>query len=473
MSTRFGVTFAITALAWFVFAVDRLVVITMLPVLVEQLGASLEELQWTVNAFTLTFAVLLPTGAALGDRFGRRRMFCVGIAVFTVGSVLAALAPTASALVLARAVQGLGGAIYVPLTLTILVAATPPARRGAAIGAWGGLGSLGAALGPVTGGALAQAVGWHAVFWMNVPLGVALVVLAHRHLVESHGPRGQLDLYGVALSSAGLLGIVWGVIRGGAAGWTQPDVVLALTVGVVALGGFVAWERRAPAPMVPMRFFTSRAFATANLASLVFYAGAFGAVFLFSQLLQQGLGSTPLQAGLQTLPLITAPVLLAPAGGVLCDRFGTRPVLVAAAALEAAGLAWLAVVVEPGVAYGPLVPGLLLIGAGTALFFAPVSAASLAAVRASEHGQASGTATAVRELAIVLGVAILGSVFAAGGGHHSPTAVVDGFLAAVTVGVVLAAAAVLAALALPRATEVRDDEPAQAQTLQVSGSSPR
>ncbi len=167
MSTRFGVTFAITALAWFVFAVDRLVVITMLPVLVEQLGASLEELQWTVNAFTLTFAVLLPTGAALGDRFGRRRMFCVGIAVFTVGSVLAALAPTASALVLARAVQGLGGAIYVPLTLTILVAATPPARRGAAIGAWGGLGSLGAALGPVTGGALAQAVGWHAVFWMK------------------------------------------------------------------------------------------------------------------------------------------------------------------------------------------------------------------------------------------------------------------------------------------------------------------
>jgi EmrB/QacA subfamily drug resistance transporter len=426
--------------------------------------ASLEELQWTVNAFTLTFAVLLPTGAALGDRFGRRRMFCVGTAVFTVGSVLAALAPTAGALLLARAVQGLGGAIYVPLALTILVAATPPARRGAAIGAWGGLGSLGAALGPVTGGALAQMVGWHAVFWMNVPLGVVLVVLAHRHLDESYGPRGQLDVYGVALSSAGLFGLVWGVIRGGAAGWAQPDVVLALMVGVVALGGFVAWERRAPAPMVPMRFFTFRAFATASVASLVFYAGAFGAVFLLAQLLQQGLGSTPLQAGLQTLPLIIAPVLLAPAGGVLCDRFGTRPVLVVAAGLEAAGLAWLAVVVEPGVAYGPLVPGLVLMGAGTALFFAPVSAASLAAVRPSEHGQASGTATAVRELAIVVGVATLGSVFAAGGGHHSATAVVNGFLAAVTAGAVLAASAVLAALALPRATSVRDDEPAQPQS---------
>lgn len=454
MRPHFRTTFVITTLAWFVFAVDRLVVLTMLPVLSDELGASAEQLAWTVDAFTLTFAVLLPTGAALGDRFGRRRVFVAGVAVFTLGSALAALAPTASALVAARAVQGLGGALYVPVTMTILVGATPPARRGAALGLWGGLGSVGAAAGPVVGGALTQAAGWQAVFWLVVPLGAVAAVAGHRYLAESHGPHGRLDLPGIALSSTGLLGLVWGVIRGGTAGWTHPTVLLALAGGALALAGFVAWERRAPAPMVSVRLFAARRFGTANLASLLFYAGAFGVLFLLAPLLQRGLGATPWEAGLRTLPLAIAPVLLAPVGGLLGDRFGTRPVLLLAAVLETVGLVWFAafaaVAAGGTVGYGALVPALVLIGSGTALFFAPVSAASLAAVPPGQHGAASGTATAVREVGIVLGVAVLGTVFGHRAGDGTGAPVAAAAAGAATLGAALAAAAVLVALTMPR-----------------------
>jgi EmrB/QacA subfamily drug resistance transporter len=447
--SRLGWTFAITSLALFAFTLDRLVVAVALPAIRNDLGAQVSGLEWTVNAYTLSFAVLLLTGGALGDRFGRRRMFTAGVAVFTTGSAAAALAPTIGTLVAARAVQGAGGALFVPLTLTMLAGVTPPARRGAVLGAWGGIGGLGAALGPLAGGALAGSAGWRAIFWLNVPVGLVLMVLGPLRLEKTRGPRRSLDLAGVVLGSAGLSGVVWAVIRASDAGWASTGVRLALGGGVVLLVLFVMWETRTPAPMLPMRFFRHRAFASGALACLLMYAALFGALFLISQLLQAGLGASPLQAGLRMLPMAVMPMLLAPAGGVLTDRIGFRPLMICGLAAEAAGLGWLAAVVTPAVSYGAIVPPLLLAGAGSALFFAPVTSAMLSSVTPEEQGQASGAATAIRELAAVLGVAVLSLAFTRHGGYASRPDFVRGFVPAMWLATGLAAAGVLAAATLP------------------------
>jgi EmrB/QacA subfamily drug resistance transporter len=446
---RFGWTFAITSLAWFLFALDRLVVTTALPVIGADLGADLAGAEWTVSAYTLSFAVLLLAGAALGDRFGRRRMFAIGMALFSVGSAAAALAPTTATLVAARVVQGAGGAIFAPVSLTLLSAATPADCRGAVFGAWGGIGGVGAAVGPVLGGGLTGWVGWQWIFWLNVPLGLVLALLARLCLGESHGPHGRLDLAGVALSGAGLFGVVWAVIRAGSEGWARPDVLAALGLGALALVLFVAWELRAPAPLLPMRFFRSRAFAVANLAALLMYAALFGALFLVTQLLQTGLGASPLEAGLRMLPMVAMPMLLAPAGGALSDRWGTRRLMVLGVSLVSAGLAWLAAVTSPDVAYVLLIPAMIMMGGGSALFFAPVAAAVLGAVAPDEQGQASGIATVVREVAVVLGVAVLAAVFAAHGDLGSSARFIAGVVPALWLAAALASAGVLVALALP------------------------
>jgi EmrB/QacA subfamily drug resistance transporter len=452
MDSRLRWTFAITSLALFVFTLDRLVVATALPSIRADLGAQVASLEWTVNAYTLSFAVLLLTGGALGDRFGRRRMFTIGVAVFTAGSAAAALAPTISALVAARAVQGVGGALFTPLTLTMLSAVTPSERRGAVLGAWGGVGGLGAALGPLAGGALAGGVGWRAIFWLNVPLGLALMPLGRLRLTESYGSRRRLDLAGVVLGSAGLFGVVWAVIRAGAAGWASIEVSVPLSGGAALLVLFVVWETRTPAPMLPMRFFRSRVFAAGAVASLMMYAALFGALFLITQLLQAGLGATPLQAGLRTLPMAVMPFLLAPAGGYLTDRIGFRPLMIGGLAMMSVALGWLAAEVTPDVSYGLLVPPLVLAGAGTAVFFAPLATAMLSAVAPEEQGQASGAATAIRELAAVFGVAVLGLVFAGHGGYASHADFVRGFGPAIWLAAGLAGVGVLAAVALPRGT---------------------
>jgi EmrB/QacA subfamily drug resistance transporter len=446
----FGWTFAVTSSAWFVFALDRLVVTTALPVIRTDLGADLAGAEWTVSAYTLTFAVLLLAGSAMGERFGRRRMFAVGMALFTAGSAAAALAPTIGTLVAARAVQGVGGAIFAPLSLTMLSAATPPGRRGAVLGAWGGIGGLGAAVGPLLGGGLTTWVGWQWIFWINVPLGLALVPLAMLRLRESHGPHRTLDLRGVALSGAGLLGIVWAVIRAGSVGWARAEVLAGLVAGALALTLFVASQLRTPTPMLPMRLFRSRAFTAANVTALLMYASLFGALFLVTQLFQTGLGDSSLEAGLHMLPMVVLPMLLAPVGGVLADRWGVRPMMILGVALVALGLAWMATVAAPDLPYGALIPALIMMGGGSALFFAPVAAAVLAAVAPHEQGVAAGAATAVRELAVVLGIAVLGAVFAAHGGLDAPAQFFGGAVPALGLGAGLAGAGVLAALALPR-----------------------
>src|SRR3954449_12214832 len=242
-------TFAITSLALFMVTLDNLVVTTAIPVIRHDLHAGLSGLEWTVNAYTLTFAVLLLTGAALGDRFGRRRLFAIGISIFTAASAAAAVAPTIGVLDAARAMQGVGGAIVLPLTLTILSAGVPDEKRGVFLGAWGGISGLAVAFGPLVGGAVVNGISWHWIFWLNVPLGLVLIPLALRQLDESYGPFGSVDVGGVVLASAGLFGIVWGLVRGNGVGWSSPEIVGALVAGAVVLAAFVAWELRAQHPM--------------------------------------------------------------------------------------------------------------------------------------------------------------------------------------------------------------------------------
>src|SRR5512141_1340132 len=294
--------FAITAIALFMVSLDNLVVTTALPVIKRDLGSSLQDLEWMVNAYTLTFAVLLLTGAALGDRFGRRRLFAIGLVIFTAGSAAAALAPSSGVLIAARAVQGLGGAIVIPLTLTILSAAVSPERRALALGAWGGIGGLAIAVGPVVGGAIAQGVSWHWIFWLNVPIGIVAMALAWFRLNETKGPEGNLDLVGLGLASGGLLGVVWGVIHGNDRGWTDVSVLGAIAGGVVLLAGFLLWERRTAHPMLPLSMFRSRGFSAANGVSFLMYFGMFGSVFLLVQFFQLVQGLKPFEAGLRTLP---------------------------------------------------------------------------------------------------------------------------------------------------------------------------
>src|SRR3954454_19091935 len=294
--------FAIVSVALFMVVLDNLVVTTALPSIRRDLGGGLEDLEWTVNAYTLTYAVLLMTGAALGDRFGRRRMFVIGLGVFTVASALAALAPGTDSLIAARALQGAGAAIVTPLTLTLLSTAFPAGRRGLAIGAWSGISGLAVALGPLVGGAVVEGISWHWIFWINVPIGIVLAPLAYRRLEESFGPAGQIDFPGIVLAGLGLLGMVYGIVRASELGWTSTGVLASLIGGVAFLVGFVLWELRAPAPMLPMRFFRSRAFSAANGVSLAMYFGVFGSIFLLAQYFQVAQGYSPLESGLRTLP---------------------------------------------------------------------------------------------------------------------------------------------------------------------------
>src|SRR6266513_3885441 len=311
MSTKTLWTFAITSLALFVTTLDNLVVTSAIPVIRRDLHAGLSGLEWTVNAYTLTFAVFLLTGAALGDRFGRRRMFIVGIAVFTAASAAAALAPSIAALDAARAVQGLGGALVTPLTLTILSAAVPANKRGLALGVWGGISGLAVAFGPLVGGAVVSGISWQWIFWLNVPLGLLLIPLALLRLDESYGPSNRLDLRGLLLASTGLVGIVWGLVRGNEVGWASLQIVGAIVAGLTLLAAFVAWELRAPAPMLPLRFFRNRTFALANAASLLMSFGMFGAIFLLAQYFQTVQGYSPLQSGLRFLPWTAMPMIVA------------------------------------------------------------------------------------------------------------------------------------------------------------------
>ncbi len=438
-------TLVVAGLAAFMTALDTLVVTTALPVLRVDLHASLAGLEWTVNAYNLAFACLLLTGAALGDRFGRRRMFGVGLTVFTAASAASALAPSLQALVLARALQGAGAAIVTPLTLTLISEAFPLEKRGAAIGLWGGIVGLAVAAGPVVGGAVVSGIDWHWIFWLNIPIGLVLIPTATRRLTESRGPRSELDLPGLALAAGGALGLTWGLVRANTAGWTSPEVLSALTAGGALVALFVVWERRAEHPMVPPALFRSRRFVAANGVSFFLYAGLFGALFLMSQLLQTALGYSPLQAGLRLLPWTLPPMIIAPIAGALADRYGNRPFMVVGLALQAIGLAWVAATTTAGIDYVQLGLAFTLAGIGTSCCFPTVANAIMSSIPLEEAGVASGTNSAIRELGGVVGVAVLASVFIHHGGYASPHTFIEGFTPAVWVAAGLSAVGMIAA----------------------------
>jgi EmrB/QacA subfamily drug resistance transporter len=440
-------TMAIISVALFMVSLDNLVVTTALPVIRHDLHATISQLEWTVNAYTLTFAVLLLTGAALGDRFGRRRLFALGLLLFTGASAAAALSTSADTLDIARALQGVGGAIVTPLTLIILSAAVPRERRGLALGIWGGIGGLAIALGPLVGGAIVDGVSWHWIFWLNVPIGLVLAPLALARLEETKGSDSTLDLPGLALASAGLLGIVWGLVRGNAHGWTSLGIVAPIATGALLVVAFVAWELRAPSPMLPMQFFRSRTFALTNVASLLMFFGMFGSIFLLAQFFQTVQHYSPLQAGLRILPWTAMPIFVAPIAGALSDRIGGNRLMTVGLALQAAGLAWIAAVQTPTVSYGSLVIPFILSGTGMALFFAPVANVVLSSVRREHEGKASGANNAIRELGGVFGVAVLASVFAHEGGYRTAQTFTHGTTTAVWIGAgVVALGAVASAL---------------------------
>ena len=442
-------TFVIVSLALFMTTLDNLVVTTALPTIQRDLHATVSQLEWTVNAYTLTFAVLLMTGAALGDRFGRKRMFLIGLAIFTVGSAAAALAPSIDALIAARALQGAGGAIVTPLTLTILSTAVPAERRGMALGAWGGISGLGVALGPLIGGAIVQGLSWQWIFWVNVPIGLLAVPLGYQFLRESYGPSKALDLPGVGLLTAGMFGIVFGLVRGNSTGWTSPQIVVSLVVGAILVAAFVAWELRAKEPMLPMGFFKSRAFSAANFSSLMMFFGMFGSIFLLTQYLQNVQGYSALSAGVHMLAWTGVPMIVSPIAGVLSDRIGGRPLIAAGLALQAIALGWLAFVLEPTLAYSGMVIPFVLAGLGMSLFFAPMASVVLGSVGRSHAGQASGANNAIRELGGVFGVAVLASIFTHAGGYGSAQLFTDGITPALWVGAAFVAIGALAATLIP------------------------
>jgi len=438
-------TLVLAGLAAFMTALDTLVVTTALPVLRVDLHSSLSGLEWTVNSYNLAFACLLLTGAALGDRFGRKRMFAIGVFAFTVASAASALSPSVDALVISRAFQGAGAAIVTPLTLTLISEAFPADKRGAAIGLWGGIAGLAVAAGPAVGGAVVSGIDWHWIFWLNVPIGLALIPAALTKLTESYGPRPQLDLRGLMLAAGGALGLTYGLVRANSVGWTSGEVLSALVAGVVLLVAFVAWERRAAHPMVPPGLFGSRTFAAANAVSFFMYAGLFGALFLMSQLLQTALGYSPLEAGLRLLPWTFPPMIIAPIAGALADRYGNRPFMVLGLGMQAAGLGWVATLATTGMSYLPLGIAFTIAGIGTSFCFPTVANAVMSGVPLTEAGVASGTNSAIRELGGVAGVAILASVFVHEGGYTSPHAFIQGFTPAVWVAVAFSALGVVAA----------------------------
>lgn len=442
-------TSIVTSFALFMVTLDNLVVTTALPSIRVDLDASLSALGWTVNAYTLAFAVLLLPAAALGDRLGRRRVFGVGLGLFTLASAAAALAPTAETLIAARALQGAAAAAVMPLSLTLLSEAFPAGQRGLALGIWSGVSGLGVALGPLIGGAVVEGISWHWIFWINVPVGIVLVPLAFRRLSESRGASRRLDLPGLALVGSGLLGLTYGIVKAEEFGWTSATVLGTIGGGLLLLAAFVAWELRTDEPMLPMRFFKSRAFSATSGVSLSMYFGVFGSIFLLAQFFQTAQGYSPLEAGLRTLPWTGTTMLVAPLAGIFSDRIGSRPLMAAGLALQAGALAWLATVSTPEVAYGTLVVPFVMAGAGMALVFAPAANAVLSSVRTSEAGQASGATSTIREIGGVLGVSVLSTVFAGAGSYVSPQAFTDGLTAALWVGAAVLAAGVVAALLVP------------------------
>ncbi len=458
-----GWVLALTSTAYFMVALDSLVVVTALPRMQQDLHVGLSAMQWTVNSYGIAFAAGIITAAALGDRFGRRRVFNAGLALFAISSAACALAPTAGALIAARTVQGLGGAIVLPLSLTILTTAFPAERRGLIVGIYGGLAGLAVAIGPLVGGAVTQSIDWQWIFWINVPIGLAAAALGTRLLPESRGAPKRLDLGGVALVTAGVLALVWALVRANDAGWSSTEVLGCLLAGIALLAGFVLWESRVREPMMPLRLFRSREFSFGNATTFLMSGATFAAAFLVTQEFQFGRGYSPLSTGLRLLPFFATPMIVSPIAGAVSDRVGRRPLIVAGLALETLGLAWVAA--RGGLATGwvEIAGALLVAGVGISMALPTVPTAVLSTVGEDEMGTASGINYMAQRFGAVFAVAIATAAFSAYGHLGSPAAVTAGFRPAMWAAAAFALAGTLSGLAIASRARVRGYAPAPAE----------
>ena len=456
-----GWVLVLTSVASLMVSLDSLVVSTALSTIRLDLGASIGELEWMVNAYNLSFAVLLMTGAVLGDRFGRRRMFVAGLGLFVAASAACALSGSARWLIAARAVQGGGAALVMPLAMTMLSAAFPPERRGRALGIFSSVTGLAVLSGPVVGGAIAQGLAWQWIFWLNVPIGLLIIPFVLGRIQQSYGPLTALDIPGLSLVTGAALGIAWGLVRGNSAGWSSLEVIATLAAGIMLTAAFVVWELRSRGPMLPMRFFRSRAFSSGNAAGFLLFGSLYGSFFFLAQFLQTAQGYGPLGAGLRLLPSTATLFVVAPIAGALVQRLGERLLVAGGLFLQAAGKTWIALIAEPGVAYTNLVAPLILGGMGVSMAMPAAQNAVVSAVAMNDIGKASGAFNMLRFLGGVFGVAILAAVFAGAGGYASAQAFSDGFSPAILGDAALALAGVIAGLAIPsrrkgtRASKVR------------------
>ena len=440
---------ALTGIGSMMAALDTVVVSTALTTIHRHLHASVAELEWTVNAYNLSFAVLLITAAALGDRFGRRRVYAFGLTLFAVASAACALAPNVGSLVAARALQGAGAALVVPIGLALLSAAFPPERRGAAIGAFSAVTGISVALGPLVGGAVVQGLAWQWIFWLNVPIGLVSAPLVLARLPESYGPNTALDVPGLSLVTAGAFGIVWGLVRGNAVGWSSVEVMCALIAGALLILAFVGYEKRTREPMIPMQFFRSRSFSAGNVAIFCTIGSLFAAVYFFAQLLQNGLGYGPLSTGLRLLPWTATFITVAPIAGALADKIGERPLMTTGLLMQAAGMSWVAAIVKPGLSYPSLLGPFLVAGVGISMAIPAAQNSVVGSVDDDAVGKAAGVNTMMRELGGVFGIAVAVAVFAGSGHYGSARGFTDGFSPAMGASAGFALLGALAATALP------------------------
>jgi len=454
-SRPFALVVAATSLPMFMATLDNLVMTNALPALHTELGASVEQLQWFVNAYTLAFASTILLAAALGDRLGRRSVFLVGIAVFGIGSVLAALSTDPTQLIVARAVQGFGGAGVLPLSLALLSGGVPTQRRPLAIGIWGGVSGLGVAVGPLVGGAVMEGWNWQAIFWLNVPVAIVAIPLALYALGNDRGERARIDLIGTIVSGVGVLALVHAIVRGNDDGWGSASVVGEIAAATALILGFLVWQWRSKAPLMPLRLYRDRSFTLTNVVGFAFSFGTFGAVFLLIQYLQVVQGASPLEAALQTTPWTIAPMFVAPLAGVFSGRIGTRALMVAGLAFQAAALAWIATILSTSLDYPSLIAPFLLAGIGMGLVFAPSATALLATLGLVDHAKASGVNSTLREIGVALGTAVMTAIFVGAGGQLLPDSYVDAARPAVYVGAAVLVIAAVAALWLPAGRSAR------------------
>ncbi|KMS83457.1 MULTISPECIES: MFS transporter [Streptomyces] len=440
---------ALTAVAGLIVALDQLVVATALNTIRRDLGASMADLEWTVNAFGLGFAALLIPAAELGDRIGRKRAYLSGLLLFAAASAACALAPTTGVLIGARAVQGAAAALLSPAALALLTEATPPRRRGAVMGVYAAVTGLAVVGGPLVGGAVAEGLAWQWIFWINVPVIAVVVPIARSVLTEHTGRPAPPDVPGIVLAAGSMYALVWALVRSGSAGWGSAEVLGTLVAGGVALAAFAVRQATAAHPMLPTRLLRQPAFAAGNLSSLLLTASLFGTVFFLAQYLQVALGHSPLGAGLRFLPWTATLFFVAPVAGRLQDRIGPRTLICAGLFLQGAGMLWIGVNAHQHQSYGASVAALVLSGAGTSMAMPAQQTTVMTTVPPALMGKAAGTFNTVRQLGGALGIAVMAAVFGTVGGEKSPAAFADGFSGAVTVAAALALAGAACGLFAP------------------------